>query len=147
MAGRNFLFVPGPSNVPDRVLRSMMVAMEDHRSSKFPELTRSLFPDLKRLFQCTEGEVFIFPATGTGGWEAALTNTLAPGDRLGAPSGAALRRCGELARQPRLPHERMASRSRRHRLAERSHVAGGPGDRRRNPERAGSGKNGGVHAR
>jgi len=85
MAGRNFLFVPGPSNVPDRVLRSMMVAMEDHRSSKFPELTRSVFPDLKRLFQCTDGEVFIFPATGTGGWEAALTNTLSPGDRVLAP--------------------------------------------------------------
>src|SRR5690348_14050791 len=82
MAGRNFLFVPGPSNVPDRILRSMMVAMEDHRSPKFPELTRSLFPDLKRLFKCTEGEVFIFPATGTGGWEAALTNTLSPGDRV-----------------------------------------------------------------
>ena len=85
MAGRNFLFVPGPSNVPDRVLRSMMVAMEDHRSSKFPELTRSVLPDLKRLFQCTDGEVFIFPATGTGGWEAALTNTLSPGDRVLAP--------------------------------------------------------------
>src|SRR5918912_2663870 len=82
MAGRNFLFVPGPSNVPDRVLRSMMVAMEDHRSSKFPELTRSIFPDLKRLFQCADGEVFIFPATGTGGWEAALCNTLSPGDRV-----------------------------------------------------------------
>src|SRR5256714_2638339 len=85
MAGRNFLFVPGPSNVPDRILRSMMVAMEDHRSPKFPELTRSLFPDLKRLFKCTDGEVFIFPATGTGAWEAALTNTLSPGDRVLAP--------------------------------------------------------------
>src|ERR687883_934209 len=85
MAGRNFLFVPGPSNVPDRILRSMMVAMEDHRSSKFPELARSLFPDLKRLFKCAEGEVFIFPATGTGAWEAALTNTLSPGDRVLAP--------------------------------------------------------------
>src|SRR5918911_1406643 len=85
MAGRNFLFVPGPSNVPDRVLRSMMVAMEDHRSSKFPELARSLFPDLKRVFRANEGEVFIFPATGTGAWEAALTNTLSPGDRVLAP--------------------------------------------------------------
>jgi alanine-glyoxylate transaminase/serine-glyoxylate transaminase/serine-pyruvate transaminase len=85
MAGRNFLFVPGPTNVPDRILRAMMVPMEDHRSSKFPELTRALFPDLKRVFGCTEGEVFIFPTTGTGAWEAALANTLSPGDRVLAP--------------------------------------------------------------
>jgi alanine-glyoxylate transaminase/serine-glyoxylate transaminase/serine-pyruvate transaminase len=85
MAGRNFLFVPGPTNVPDRVLRSMMVAMEDHRSSRFPELTRALFPDLKRVFQSGDGEVFIFPSTGTGAWEAALANTLSPGDRVLAP--------------------------------------------------------------
>ncbi len=85
MAGRNFLFVPGPSNVPDRILRSMMVAMEDHRSPRFPELTRPLFPELKRLFQCTEGEVFIYPATGTGAWEASLSNTLSPGDKVLAP--------------------------------------------------------------
>src|SRR5882672_8344632 len=85
MAGRNFLFVPGPTNVPDRVLRSMMVAMEDHRSSRFPELTRELFPDLKRVFQSNDGEVFIFPSTGTGAWEAALANTLSPGDRVLAP--------------------------------------------------------------
>ena len=55
MAGRNFLFVPGPSNVPDRILRSMMVAMEDHRSSAFPSLTRTLFPDLLKVFGCTAG--------------------------------------------------------------------------------------------
>ncbi len=85
MAGRNFLFVPGPTNVPDRVLRSMVVAMEDHRSSRFPELTRALFPDMRRVFQCTEGEVFVFPSTGTGAWEAALTNTLSPGDQVLAP--------------------------------------------------------------
>jgi alanine-glyoxylate transaminase/serine-glyoxylate transaminase/serine-pyruvate transaminase len=85
MAGRNFLFVPGPTNVPDRIQRSMMVAMEDHRSSKFPELTKPLFPGLKFLFQCDEGEVFIYPATGTGAWEAALTNTLSPGDKVLAP--------------------------------------------------------------
>lgn len=85
MAGRNFLFVPGPTNVPDRIQRSMMVAMEDHRSSKFPELARGLFPKLKELFRCDEGEVFIFPTTGTGAWEASLTNTLSPGDRVLAP--------------------------------------------------------------
>ena len=85
MPGRNFLFVPGPTNVPERVLRAMDRAMEDHRSSAFPELATGLLRDLKRVFKTTSGQPFIFPATGTGGWEAALVNTLSPGDRLLAP--------------------------------------------------------------
>jgi alanine-glyoxylate transaminase / serine-glyoxylate transaminase / serine-pyruvate transaminase len=85
MAGRNFLFVPGPTNVPDRILRAMHRPMEDHRSSAFPELPLGLFRDLKRLFQTTTGQPFIFPASGTGAWEAALANTLSPGDRVIAP--------------------------------------------------------------
>lgn len=80
--GRNFLFVPGPTNVPDRVQRAMMVAMEDHRSSKFPELSTSVLNDLKKVFKTTTGQVLIFPSSGTGAWEAALTNTLSPGDRI-----------------------------------------------------------------
>src|SRR5436305_740601 len=82
LRGRHFLFVPGPTNVPDRVLRAMDRPMEDHRSSAFPDLTLSLFPDLRRLFQTSDGQPFVFPATGTGGWEAALVNTCSPGDRL-----------------------------------------------------------------
>jgi alanine-glyoxylate transaminase / serine-glyoxylate transaminase / serine-pyruvate transaminase len=82
IAGRNFLFVPGPTNVPDRVQRAMMVAMEDHRSSRFPELSRSVLNDLKKVFKTDTGQVFIFPSSGTGGWEAALTNTLSPGDKV-----------------------------------------------------------------
>jgi alanine-glyoxylate transaminase / serine-glyoxylate transaminase / serine-pyruvate transaminase len=82
IAGRNFLFVPGPTNVPDRVQRAMMVAMEDHRSSRFPELSRSVLSDLKKVFKTETGQVFIFPSSGTGGWEAALTNTLSPGDKV-----------------------------------------------------------------
>jgi alanine-glyoxylate transaminase / serine-glyoxylate transaminase / serine-pyruvate transaminase len=82
MAGRHFLFVPGPTNVPDRITRAMMVAMEDHRSSKFPELTLPLFEDLKKVFKTTEGQVFIFPSSGTGAWEASLCNTLSPGDKV-----------------------------------------------------------------
>ncbi len=82
MAGRNFLFVPGPTNVPDRVQRAMHRAMEDHRSSDFPALAGPLFQDLKKVFRTSSGQAFIFPATGTGGWEAALTNTLSPGDRV-----------------------------------------------------------------
>jgi alanine-glyoxylate transaminase / serine-glyoxylate transaminase / serine-pyruvate transaminase len=80
--GRNHLFVPGPTNVPDRVQRAMMVAMEDHRSSRFPDLATSVLADLKKIFQTTSGQVFIFPSSGTGAWEAALTNTLSPGDRI-----------------------------------------------------------------
>ena len=85
MPGRNFLFVPGPTNVPERILRAMDRAMEDHRSSAFPELSTAVFRDVKQVFQTTTGQPFIFPATGTGGWEAALVNTLSPGDRLLAP--------------------------------------------------------------
>lgn len=80
--GRNFLFVPGPTNVPDRVQRAMVVAMEDHRSSKFPDLSMSVLADLKKVFQTSEGQVFIFPSSGTGAWEAALVNTLSPGDKV-----------------------------------------------------------------
>jgi alanine-glyoxylate transaminase / serine-glyoxylate transaminase / serine-pyruvate transaminase len=82
MSGRNFLFVPGPTNVPDRVLRAMHVAMEDHRSSSFPSLTKPLFADLKKIFKTESGQCFIFTGSGTGGWEAALTNTLSPGDKV-----------------------------------------------------------------
>jgi alanine-glyoxylate transaminase/serine-glyoxylate transaminase/serine-pyruvate transaminase len=80
--GRNFLFVPGPTNVPDRILRAMHVAMEDHRSSDFPKLTLPLYEDLKRIFKTRDGQVFIYPSSGTGAWEAALTNTCSPGDKL-----------------------------------------------------------------
>ncbi len=80
--GRNFLFVPGPTNVPDRILRAMHVVMEDHRSSDFPKLTFPLYEELKKVFKSKDGQVFIYPSSGTGAWEAALTNTLSPGDKL-----------------------------------------------------------------
>ncbi|MDX2266144.1 MAG: aminotransferase class V-fold PLP-dependent enzyme [Hyphomicrobiales bacterium] len=82
MPGRHFLFVPGPTNVPERVTRAMMVGMEDHRSSKFPQLTLPLFEDLKKIFKTTDGQAFIFPSSGTGAWEACLCNTLSPGDKV-----------------------------------------------------------------
>jgi alanine-glyoxylate transaminase / serine-glyoxylate transaminase / serine-pyruvate transaminase len=82
MAGRNFLFVPGPTNVPDRVLRAMHRAMEDHRSSDFPSLAAPVLEDLKKIFKTSSGQAFIFPASGTGAWEASLSNTLSPGDRV-----------------------------------------------------------------
>ena len=82
MAGRNFLLVPGPTNTPDRILRAMHVAMEDHRSSDFPSLATPLLEDLKKIFKTTKGQAYIFPSSGTGAWEASLANTLSPGDRV-----------------------------------------------------------------
>jgi alanine-glyoxylate transaminase / serine-glyoxylate transaminase / serine-pyruvate transaminase len=82
MAGRNFLFVPGPTNVPDRILRAMHRAMEDHRSSDFPGLAAPVLEDLKKIFKTTSGQAFVFPASGTGAWEASLANTLSPGDKV-----------------------------------------------------------------
>lgn len=82
MAGRNFLFVPGPTNVPDRVMRAMHVAMEDHRSPIFPELARACLSGLKPVFKTTTGTPVLFPSSGTGCWEAALTNCLNPGDKV-----------------------------------------------------------------
>jgi alanine-glyoxylate transaminase / serine-glyoxylate transaminase / serine-pyruvate transaminase len=82
MAGRNFLFVPGPTNVPDRVLSAMHRPSEDHRSSDFPALVTPIFQELKKIFKTSTGQPFLFPASGTGAWEASLSNTLSPGDRV-----------------------------------------------------------------
>ncbi|WP_139802369.1 aminotransferase class V-fold PLP-dependent enzyme [Aurantimonas sp. 22II-16-19i] len=76
------LFIPGPTNVPDRVRRAMNVPMEDQRAPDFPSLTLGLFQDLKRAFRNSSGRVFMFPSSGTGAWEAAIQNTLAPGDKV-----------------------------------------------------------------
>ena len=82
MPGRNFLFVPGPTNVPDRVLRAMHRAQEDHRSSAFPALTKGILGDLTKVFGTTKGQAFILPASGTAMWETAIVNSLSPGDRV-----------------------------------------------------------------
>src|SRR5271155_4581162 len=82
MAGRNFLFVPGTTNVPDRVLRAMAVQMEDHRSPVFPELARACLSGLKPVFKTVSASPILFPSSGTGCWEAALTNCLSPGDKV-----------------------------------------------------------------
>ena len=82
MPGRHFLFVPGPTNVPHEVLSAIHTPMEDHRNPDVPKLTLPLFEDLKKVFKTKTGQIFIFPASGTGGWEAALENTLAPGDKV-----------------------------------------------------------------
>jgi len=82
MAGRNHLYIPGPTNVPQSVLNAMHIQMEDHRSPAFPKLMLPLLEDLKKIFKTETGQAFIFPATGTAGWEIALTNTLNPGDKV-----------------------------------------------------------------
>jgi alanine-glyoxylate transaminase/serine-glyoxylate transaminase/serine-pyruvate transaminase len=82
MAGMRGLFIPGPTNVPDRVRRAMDIPMEDQRAPDLPEFTLPLFQDVKKIFKSQEGQVFLFPSSGTGGWEAALTNTLSPGDKV-----------------------------------------------------------------
>jgi alanine-glyoxylate transaminase / serine-glyoxylate transaminase / serine-pyruvate transaminase len=81
-AGRNFLFVPGPTNVPERVLRAMVISQEDHRSPVFPELALACLKGLRPIFKTTTGTPFIFPSSGTGCWEAALTNCLSTGDKV-----------------------------------------------------------------
>ncbi len=82
MPGRNFLFIPGPTNIPERVSSAMHVAQEDMRALDFPEFTLSLFRDLKKIFKSKDGRAFIFPSSGTGAWEAAVSNTLSPGDKV-----------------------------------------------------------------
>jgi alanine-glyoxylate transaminase/serine-glyoxylate transaminase/serine-pyruvate transaminase len=80
-AGRHFLQIPGPSNVPDRVLRAMAQAVVDHRGPEFPALTNRVLAKLAAVFK-TVSPVIIYPASGTGGWESALLNTLSPGDKV-----------------------------------------------------------------
>ena len=82
MAARNALFIPGPTNMPDEVRLAMDIPLEDQRAPDFPDFTLPLFRDLKRVFKTATGQVFVFPSSGTGAWEAAMTNTLSPGDRV-----------------------------------------------------------------
>src|SRR5271168_2777048 len=79
--GRHFLQIPGPTNVPDRILRAMHRAVIDHRSAEFSRLGSEVLENLRPVFQ-TAGPVIIYPASGTGAWEAAIVNTLSAGDRV-----------------------------------------------------------------
>ena len=82
MSGFHGLFIPGPTNMPFGVRQAMDIALEDQRSPDFPAFTLPLFQDLKKVFKTEKGQVFLFPGSGTGGWEAAITNTLSPGDHV-----------------------------------------------------------------
>lgn len=80
-AGRHFLQIPGPSPVPDRILRAMAMPVIDHRGPEFQKLGHRVLSGIKSIFK-TQSHVVIYPASGTGAWEAALANALAPGDRV-----------------------------------------------------------------
>src|SRR4051812_554674 len=79
--GRHFLQIPGPTNIPDRVLRAMDMPGMDHRSAEFAELGFALMAASQRMFR-TKQPVLIYPSSGTGAWEAAIVNTLVPGDKV-----------------------------------------------------------------
>jgi alanine-glyoxylate transaminase/serine-glyoxylate transaminase/serine-pyruvate transaminase len=98
-SGRHFLQIPGPTNVPDRVLRAIAQPTIDHRSPEFAAMGREVIDGLKRVFR-TSGPVVIFPASGSGAWEASLVNTLSPGDRvLAFENGEFARLWSEVARR------------------------------------------------
>jgi alanine-glyoxylate transaminase / serine-glyoxylate transaminase / serine-pyruvate transaminase len=80
--GKHFLQIPGPTNVPDRILRAIDHPTIDHRSEAFAELGQACLEGLKGIFQISDGHVFLFPASGTGAWEAAIVNTMSAGDRV-----------------------------------------------------------------
>lgn len=82
MNGIRSLFVPGPTNVPENIRKAIDIPMEDHRAPDLPDFTLPLLRDLKKIFKTETGQVFLFPSSGTGGWEACITNTLKPGDKV-----------------------------------------------------------------
>ena len=82
MTYQNPVFIPGPTNMPEALRRAVDVATMDHRSAAFADILQPALAGVKRVLKTEAGEVFLFPATGTGGWETALSNTLSPGDTV-----------------------------------------------------------------
>lgn len=82
MPGRNFLFIPGPTNIPRRIQNAINIEQEDMRAMDLPVFTKKLYSDTKKIFKTEKGSVFIFPSSGTGGWESAVANTLNKGDKV-----------------------------------------------------------------
>ena len=88
MPGRPFLQIPGPTLVPERIVRAMSQSLIDHRGPKFAALVAEILEGLKTVFQTARGRIVVYPGSGTGAWEATLVNTLSPGDRvLGCVNG------------------------------------------------------------
>ena len=82
MPGRPYLQIPGPTLVPERIVRAMAQPIIDHRGPRFAALVEACLAGLKRVFQTRSGEIVLYPGSGTGAWEAAIVNTLSPGDRV-----------------------------------------------------------------
>jgi alanine-glyoxylate transaminase / serine-glyoxylate transaminase / serine-pyruvate transaminase len=82
MSTQNPIFIPGPTNIPERLRRAVDYPSIDHRSPTFAEMYRPALDGVRRILKSKEAEIILFPATGTGAWEAAVTNTLSPGDRV-----------------------------------------------------------------
>ena len=82
MSQQNPVFIPGPTNIPDEIRKAVDIATLDHRSPAFGRVFRPAVAGVRRVLRMAEGEVIILPSTGTGGWEAAITNTLSPGDTV-----------------------------------------------------------------
>lgn len=82
MSNQNPVFIPGPTNIPDRLRLAMQVQTQDHRAPNFVETFTPALEGVKQVFGSTAGQIVTFPASGTGGWEAAITNTLSPGDKV-----------------------------------------------------------------
>ncbi len=88
MPGRSFLQIPGPTPIPDRVVRAMAQPIIDHRGPRFAQLVAEVLDGLKGVFQTRRGSIVLYPGSGTGAWEASIVNTLSPGDRaLGFVNG------------------------------------------------------------
>jgi len=85
MQHHNPVFIPGPTNIPDSIRNAMNVQTTDHRADDFADLLQPVLIDLKRVFKTQSAEIALFPASGTGGWEAAISNTLSPGDTVLIP--------------------------------------------------------------
>jgi len=82
MSSQNPVFIPGPTNIPERLRHAVNIPTMDHRSAAFGRLFKPLFAGVRKVLKTRDGEVVLFPATGTAGWEAAISNTLSPGDRV-----------------------------------------------------------------
>ena len=82
MSSQNPVFIPGPTNIPDRIRKACDMATLDHRSAAFGRMFRPAVAGVRRVLGMGDGEVLLFPSTGTGGWEATITNTLSPGDTV-----------------------------------------------------------------
>ena len=82
MSSQNPVFIPGPTNIPDEIRKACDIATIDHRSPAFARMFNPAVAGVRRVLKMAEGEVIILPSTGTGGWEAAISNTLSPGDTV-----------------------------------------------------------------